>query len=213
MEDQAVTEIKEAEGQGSQLLIPEDVYLTSGVHIGTQQKSADMKDFIFKVRSDGLYVLDVKKTDERIRVAAKFLARYPPERVLVVSARQYGQKPAKTFAKTLGTSVVAGRFVPGSLTNPILPGFVEPEVILVTDPAADDQALSEALSVGIPIVAICDANNETRNVDLVVPSNNKGRRALATVYWLLTREVLKAKGAIQTDEDFKVPVEEFEATL
>jgi small subunit ribosomal protein S2 len=213
MEEQAVTETTEPVGQESRLLIPEDVYLTSGVHIGTQQKSADMKDFIFKVRSDGLYVLDVKKTDERIRVAAKFLAQYQPDRVLIVSARQYGQKPAKTFAKATNSGVVAGRFVPGSLTNPILPSFAEPEVVMVTDPAADDQALSEALSVGIPIVAICDANNETRNVDLVIPSNNKGRRALATVYWLLTREVMKARGAIQSDDDFKMTVEEFEASL
>jgi small subunit ribosomal protein S2 len=195
------------------LLIPEDVYLTSGVHIGTQQKSADMKEFIFKVRTDGLYVLDVKKTDERIRVASKFISRFDPQKILVVSARQYGQKPAKVFGKTIGTMVVAGRFVPGSLTNPILPKFIEPEMLLVTDPAADEQALREGLNVGIPIVGICDANNETRFVDLVIPSNNKGRRALATVYWLLTREVLKARGAIQADEDFKLTVEEFEASL
>jgi len=199
--------------EASGLLIPEELYLTSGVHIGTQQKSADMKEFIFKVRSDGLYVLDVKKTDERIRVAARFLSRYDPARVLVVSARQYGQKPAKVFAKTVGATVIAGRFVPGSLTNPILPQFVEPEVLFVTDPAADEQALREALNVGIPIAGICDANNETRNVDLVVPSNNKGRRALATIYWLLAREVQRAKGQIQTDEDFKTTVEEFEAAL
>jgi len=198
---------------GSQLLIPEDVYLTSGVHIGTQQKSADMKEFIFKVRTDGLYVLDVKKTDERIRVAAKFMSRVDPSRILVVSARQYGQKPAKVFGKSIGAMVVAGRFVPGSLTNPILPKFVEPDMLFVTDPAADEQALREGLNVGIPIVGICDANNETKYVDLVIPSNNKGRRALATVYWLLTREVLKAKGALQTDEDFKLTVEEFEASL
>jgi len=197
----------------SGLLIPEELYLTSGVHIGTQQKSADMKEFIFKVRSDGLYVLDVKKTDERIRVAAKFLAGFDPARILIVSARQYGQKPAKVFGKTVGTTVIAGRFVPGTLTNPILPQFVEPDVIFVTDPAADEQALREALNVGIPIVGICDANNETRNVDLVVPSNNKGRRALATIYWLLTREVLRAKGQIQSDEDFKLAVEDFEAAL
>ncbi len=201
------------EPQGQQLLIPEEVYLTSGVHIGTQQKSADMKDFIFKVRTDGLYVLDVKKTDERIRVASNFLAKYDPSKILLVSARQYGQKPAKVFAKIVGTHVVAGRFVPGSLTNPILPNFVEPEVIFVTDPAADEQALREALSVGIPIVGICDANNETRNVDLVIPSNNKGRRALATIYWLLAREVLKARGVVKNDEDFKPTVEEFEASL
>jgi small subunit ribosomal protein S2 len=198
---------------GTQLLIPEDVYLTSGVHIGTQQKSADMKEFIFKVRSDGLYVLDIKKTDERIRIAAKFLSRFDPQRILIVSARQYGQKPAKVFGKAIGAMVVAGRFVPGSLTNPILPKFVEPEVLFVTDPAADEQALKEALNVGIPIVGVCDANNETKYVDLVIPSNNKGRRALATIYWLLTREVLKAKGQLPGDEDFKMTVDEFEASL
>lgn len=198
---------------GAHLLIPEDVYLTSGVHIGTQQKSADMKEFIFKVRSDGLYVLDVKKTDERIRVAAKFISRVEPARILIVSARQYGQKPAKVFGKAIGAMVVAGRFVPGSLTNPILPKFVEPEMLFVTDPAADEQALREALNIGIPIVGICDANNETKYVDLVIPSNNKGRRALATVYWLLTREVLKARGQLASDEDFKMTVDEFEASL
>jgi small subunit ribosomal protein S2 len=212
--DEAVVETEvEQEEPESRLLIPEDVYLTSGVHIGTQQKSADMKEFIFKVRSDGLYVLDVKKTDERIRVASKLLAKYDPSKILVVSARQYGQKPAKIFAKTLGATVIAGRFIPGSLTNPILPKFIEPEILLVTDPAADEQALREALNVGIPIVGICDANNETRFVDLVVPSNNKGRRALATVYWLLTREIQKARGQIASDEDFKMSVEDFEASL
>jgi len=198
---------------GTPLLIPEDVYLTSGVHIGTQQKSADMKEFIFKVRTDGLYVLDVKRTDERLRLAAKFLSRIEPQRILIVSARQYGQKPAKVFAKTIGAAVIAGRFVPGSLTNPILPNFTEPEMLFVTDPAADEQALREALNVGIPIIGICDANNETKYVDLVIPSNNKGRRALATIYWLLAREVLKARGSIASDEDFKMTVEEFEASL
>ena len=193
------------------LLVAEDTYLTSGVHIGTQQKSADMKDFIYKVRQDGLYVLDVKKTDERIRAAAAFLARYDPRRVLVVSARQYGQKPAREFSKAIGAPAFAGRFVPGTLTNPANPGFIEPEVLVVTDPAADKQALNEALNLGIPIVAMCDANNETRNVDLVIPTNNKGRRSLACIYWLLTREVLVARGDIKDPADFKMEIEDFEA--
>ncbi len=214
MEEQVqVSDTQPQTTEGASLLIPEDVYLTSGVHIGTQQKSADMKEFIFKVRSDGLYVLDVKKTDERIRVAAKMLSRFDASKILIVSARQYGQKPAKVFGKAIGAMVVAGRFIPGSLTNPILPKFVEPELLFVTDPAADEQALKEALNVGIPIVGICDANNETKYVDLVIPSNNKGRRALATVYWLLTREVLKARGQLASDDDFKMTVEEFEASL
>ena len=195
------------------LLVPEDVYLTSGVHIGTQQKSADMKAFIYKVRIDGLYVLDIKKTDERIRNAAKFLARFKPETILVVAARQYGQKPARMFGKAIGAKVLAGRFVPGTLTNPNLEDFLEPETVVVTDPAADQQALREALNVNLPVVGLCDANNETRNVDLVIPTNNKGRRALATIYWLLTREVLKARGAVKADEDFTATIDDYEASL
>ncbi|MDD2410293.1 MAG: 30S ribosomal protein S2 [Candidatus Methanomethylophilaceae archaeon] len=197
----------------TELLVSEDTYLTSGVHIGTQQKSADMKDFIYKVRQDGLYVLNVQKTDERIRVAAAMLARYDPKRILVVSARQYGQRPAREFSKAIGTPAFAGRFVPGTLTNPVNPGFVEPEILLVTDPAADKQALNEALNLGIPIIAMCDANNETRNVDLIIPTNNKGRRALACVYWLLTREVLVARGDLKDPADFKMEIEDFEAKL
>ena len=195
------------------LLVPEDIYLTSGVHIGTQQKSADMKPFIYKVRIDGLYVLDIKKTDTRIRLAAKFLARFPPGKVLVIAARQYGQKPARLFAKALGAQVFAGRFVPGTMTNPNLAEFTEPEILVATDPAADAQALREAVMVGLPVVALCDANNETKNVELVIPTNNKGRRALATVYWLLTREVLKVRGAIQTDAEFTPTIDDYEASL
>jgi small subunit ribosomal protein S2 len=195
------------------LLVPEDVYLTSGVHIGTQQKSADMRRFIYKVRIDGLYVLDIKKTDTRIREGAKFLARFKPEAILIVAARQYGQKPARLFAKAIGAAVLAGRFVPGTLTNPNLDEYIEPEVLVVTDPAADQQALREALNVHVPVVGLCDANNETRFVDLVIPTNNKGRRALATIYWLLTREVLKARGSLTSDEAFTSTIDDYEASL
>lgn len=197
----------------TELLVPEDVYLTSGVHIGTQQKSADMKDFIFKVRTDGLYVMDVKQTDVRIRAAAKFLSRFKADRILVVSARQYGQKPVRIMSKAIGAMYFEERLIPGSLTNPVLSRFIEPDVIVVTDPAADQQAVAEALNVGIPIIALCDANNETRNVDLVVPTNNKGRRSLACVYWLLTREILKERGQLIRDEDFKLGIDDFEASL
>ncbi len=203
----------ESKEGSDELLVTEDLYLTSGVHIGTQQKSADMKQFIYRVRTDGLYVLDVKLTDQRIKEASKFLARYKPERVLIVSARQYGQKPVKVFAKTIGAKTIAGRFIPGSLTNPGLPSYCEPEILMATDPAADQQAVREAVSIGIPIVGICDANNETKYVDLIIPANNKGRMALATIYWLLTREILKEKGAIKSNEEFTLKLEDFEASL
>jgi len=195
------------------LLVAEDLYLTSGVHIGTQQKSADMRRFIFKVRNDGLYVLDIKATDERIRVAANFLSRMDPDRTLVVCQRQYGQKPARMFAQNIGAKSMVGRFVPGTLTNPLLPTFFEPDIIVVTDPSADQQALREAVNIGIPVVALCDANNDLKYVDVAIPANNKGRRSLAVVYWLLTREVLRSKKVITRDDEFNLELDEFEATL
>ena len=195
-----------------ELLVPEDIYLTSGVHIGTQQKSASMRRFVFKVRFDGLHVLDVRETDRRIRFAAKFLAHVPADRILTVSQRQYGQKPVRIFAKTIGAVSFAERFVPGCLTNPNLAEYIEPKVLIVTDPATDQQALSEAVSIGIPVIGLCDVNNETRNVDLVIPANNKGRVALATVYWLLAREVLKARaGGAETE--YPLTIEDFQAAL
>ncbi len=196
-----------------ELLVPENEYLTAGVHIGTKQKSEDMRKFAFKVRNDGLWVLNVEETDRRIRIAAKFLASFEPERILVVAARQYGQKPARKFAELTGAKVIPGRLTPGILTNPSIPDYMEPDVLVVTDPAADKQAVKEAVKIGIPIVGLCDANNETKYVDLIIPTNNKGRGALALVYMLLTREFLKAKGDITQDSDFPLTREDFEAPL
>lgn len=194
-------------------LVPEDQYLSCGVHIGTQQKTADMNEFIYRVRNDGLFVMDVKKTDERLRAAAQMIARYSPDKVLLVSARQYGQKPIRMLAKNTGNVAIAGRFMPGTLTNPNTSQFMEPELIVLTDPAGDAQAMREAMNIGVPIIALADSNNETRNVDLVIPTNNKGRRSLALVYWILTREILKARGQLGSDADFQLTVDDFEATL
>jgi small subunit ribosomal protein S2 len=201
--------VREIRDENYQSLIPMDEYLAAGVHIGTQQKTEDMKKFIYRVRSDGLYVLDVQSTDERIRAAARFLARYEPANVLVVCARQYGQHPAEMFAKAIGAKDIVGRFIPGSLTNPSYMFFTEPDVVVVTDPIGDAQAVSEAMNIGVPVVAMCDTNNMTQNIDLVIPSNNKGRKALALVYWLLAREVMKERG----EQGFSYTVNDFESEI
>jgi small subunit ribosomal protein S2 len=177
------------------LLIPVEDYLGAGVHIGTQQKTQDMERFIHRVRTDGLYVLDVSMTDQRIRTAADFLANYEPEQILVASSRQYGRFPAEKFADAVGARARTGRFIPGTLTNPDYDGYIEPDVVVVTDPIGDAQAVKEAITVGIPVIAMCDSNNTTSNVDLVVPTNNKGRKALSVVYWLLANETLDRRGA------------------
>jgi SSU ribosomal protein S2P len=177
------------------LLIPVEEYLSAGIHIGTQQKTADMERFIHRVRDDGLYVLDVSQTDDRIRLAADFLAQYTPAQMLVTTSRQYGRYPAEKFADVVGAMARTGRFIPGTLTNPDYAGYIEPDVVVVTDPIGDAQVVKEAVTVGIPVIAMCDSNNQTSNVDLVIPTNNKGRRALSVVYWLLANETLDRRGA------------------
>jgi small subunit ribosomal protein S2 len=191
----------------------EETYMTAGVHIGTRQKTSDMTKYIYKVRNDGLYIIDVNKTDDRVRVAAQFISKFKPENVLVVSVRQYGQQPIRKLGEYTNIQVLAGRFRPGTLTNPNARGYLEPEILIITDPLADAQALREARNVGIPVVALCDTNNETKFVDVIIPTNNKGRRALALVYWLLTREIYKVKGKIDSYDDFQPEVEDFEAEI
>lgn len=205
--------MSEEQREERKLLVSEDVYLTTGIQIGTTQKNSAMKRFTYKVRNDGLYVLDISQTDERLRTAAKFLSRYDTKDIMAVSSRIYGKRPVSVFSNKLGSLAVYERYVPGTLTNYKLDRFMEPKVVLLTDPAADAQVLREAVSVGIPVVAVCDTNNDTKYVDLVIPANNKGRRALAVVYWLLAREILKNKGVIASDEEFDMGVEDFEATL
>ena len=193
---------------GYESIIPQDEYLTAGIHIGTQQKTKEMMRFVYRVRTDGLYVLDIQATDQLIRLAAKMLAKYDPNRILIVSARQYGHYPSEMFAKATGARAITGRFIPGTLTNPKLHLYVEPDIIIVTDPAGDMQAVSEAVNVGIPVIGLCDTNNSTSNVELVIPTNNKGRKALALIYWLLAKKNLEERG-----DTINYTVADFEAEL
>jgi small subunit ribosomal protein S2 len=196
---------------GTELLVEQETYLACGVHIGTRQKTGSMAPYIFRVRPDRIYILDVRKTDAKIRVAAKMLAREKPEKILVVSARQYGQQPVLKFCEVVGVKSMVGRFIPGTLTNPSYPGYSEFSLLLITDPMADSQPLTEASKMGIPVIALCDTDNETAEVDLVIPTNNKGKKALALVYWLLARQVLRERGELAPDAPFPIPLEEFES--
>jgi len=223
-EDEEIEETKEEEKSEERretpaiaveenLLMPQDTLLSAGIHIGTRMKAGDMEQFIYRVRPDGLFVLDVKKTDDRIRVAAKFLARFEPAKIAAAAARLYAQEPVRKFCEVTGATSVIGRFIPGLLSNPLYPNRIEPEVLIVSDPRADSQAVKEASSVGIPVVALCSTDNEFSGVDLIIPTNNKGRRALAVVYWLLARQVLRERGELPPDKDLPVTIEDFEAKI
>jgi small subunit ribosomal protein S2 len=196
-----------------ELLLPRDTMLSAGIHIGTRMKTLDMASFIYRVRPDGLFVLDVKKADDRIRTAAKFLARYEKAKVAVAATRLYAHEPVKKFCEVTGSTPIIGRFIPGQLSNPQYSHRVDPEVIVVSDPRADAQAVKEASTVGIPIVALCSTDNEFTGVDLVIPTNNKGRRALAVIFWLLARQILRERGEIGMDKDPQVTIEDFEAKV
>lgn len=208
MENEQLTENVSRETSEDAYLVSIDDYLAAGVHIGTQQKTQDMMRFVYRVRTDGLYVLDIHATDERIVAAAEMLSKYDISRVLVVSSRQYGQYPSKMFAKSTGCQSAIGRFIPGMLTNPKMDNYFEPDIVVVTDPFGDAQVIKEACDINIPVIALCDSNNLTTNVDLVIPTNNKGRKALSLVYWLLAREVCKLNGTHFSAElsDFEVPL-------
>jgi small subunit ribosomal protein S2 len=197
----------------SELLIPLDQYLAAGLHIGTQQKTKDMERYIYRVRADGLYVLDVRKTNDRILSAARFLAKYDPDDILAVSTRQYGQTPVRRFGEVTGVRTIPGRFIPGTLTNPNYAKFIEPKVVMVTDPRSDLQAIIEAKQIGIPVVALCDTENLLGNVDMVVPVNNKGRKAIALVYWLLARQILREREVIGPEDDLDILPTEFELRI
>ena len=197
----------------SGLLLPIETLLSSGIHIGTRIKTKDMISFIYRVRPDGLFVLDVKQADERIRAAAKFLSRFDPSRVIVVSTRRYGITPVKKFCEVTSTKPVIGRFLPGLFSNPNHSSHIEADVVVVTDPKADRQAVREAALVGIPVVALCDTDNDFSKVDFVIPANNKGRRSLATIYWLLARQILREKGEIAPEGDLSTPIDDFETKL
>jgi small subunit ribosomal protein S2 len=206
-EEETVT-VKEEE-----LLLPRDTLLSAGIHIGTRMKTGDMQQFIYRVRPDGLFVLDVKKTDDRIRVAAKFLARFEPAKIAAAAARLYAQEPARKFCEIIGATSVIGRFIPGLLSNPLYPNRIEPEVLIVSDPRTDFQAVKEASAVGIPVIALCSTDNEFFGVDLVIPTNNKGRRALAVIYWLLARQILRERGELPPDKDPPLTIDDFEAKI
>lgn len=200
-----MTEEEETGVSGEEdLLVPLDQYLSNGVHVGLKYKTVDMKPFIYKVRQDKLCVFDVKLIDERLRTAAKFISYFNPEDILVVSNRVYGKTPIRKFSEAIGAKAFTDRFVSGSLTNPRIEAYNEPKLLIVTDPTADQQAIKEASEVGVPVLAICDTNTRIRNIDFVIPSNNKGKNALALIYWILSKEVSKLQ-----EKEFNTPFEDY----
>jgi small subunit ribosomal protein S2 len=196
-----------------ELLAGQNDYLEAGIHIATKTRSPGMKKFIYKVREDGLYLLDLKTIDSRIRVAASMIARYEPKDVVVTASRIYAIVAAQKFAEIIEAKFIKGRVTPGTFTNPNRENFMEPKLIMISDSRNEKQAIKEVSSINMPIIALSDTDNSTKFIDLIIPSNNRGRRSLAFIYYLLSREVLKARGKISTNEEFNYNISDFEAKM
>ena len=188
-------------------LIQLEKYLQAGVHIGTKYKTKHMQPFIFKVNSDGLAVLDIQKVDKRLEIAGKLLAKYKPEEIIVVGRRENAWRPIKAFAKVTGVHEFAGRYKAGVITNPILEDYIEPKIMFVADPWLDKNAIHDAILRGIPIIALVDTNNTLNKIDFPIPCNNRGDKALGTIFWVLANQYLKGRGEIKKDLD--IPIERF----
>lgn len=193
-----------------ELLINPNEYLKAGIHIATKVKSAGMSKFIMKVREDGLYLLDIRTIDARIRVAASMIARYEPKDIVVTASRLYAITAAQKFAEIIDAKFIPGRVTPGIFTNPYKDGFTELKLLIISDSRNEKQGVKEASNVNVPIIALNDTDNITKYLDLIIPVNNRGRRSLAYTYYLLAREVLKNRGVISSNEEFGHTVEEFE---
>ncbi len=187
--------------------------LATGIRVGTQVKTKFMRPFITTASPEGLYMLDLDITLEKIKTAAKFINRIGTDNLIVCTGRRYAETPIEKFCEMLDTKKLLGRFMPGTLTNPSLPYYIEPKLVLISDPQVDEQAITEATNAGIPVIGIANTDNITSKLDVIIPANNRGRKALATVYWLLVRQILIERGELKENESMKYEIDDFETKI
>ena len=194
--------------------VEKNVLERSGIRVGTAIKTKFMLPFITNTSPDGLYILDIDIIMKRIDTAITFVKKFDINRVIVCSGRSYAKTPIEKFCEVTGAKMMFGRFMPGTLTNPSLPFYTEPQLVIISDPQVDSQAITEATNAGIPVIGVANTDNVTSKLDLVIPANNRGRKALATVYWLLARGILEDPNVMTYEiDDFETKTSEVEEEL
>ena len=193
----------------AETVAPVDEFLKVGIHIGTKFRTKAMQPFIHKVRQDGLAVLDIQQINNKLQGAIEIIAKYQPNEIIVSCRRENGWKAAKTFQKATGIRTYTGRYPPGILTNTQLENFTEAKLLIVADPFPDKNAILDAKRVHTKVLALCDTNNETDNVDYVIPCNNKGKKSLGLVFYTLAKGYSLKRGIIKEEKEFPHVLEDF----
>jgi len=216
------TEDLDAEVEKKEKIIDKDedqkqLYLSCGIHIGTKLLTGDARRFIYRQTNYGLYVIDLTQTDVRLKIASKFLSKFVEEgsdRIIVSSVRRYGKEPVKKFCEVLGCRAIISRFIPGSLTNPIIETYIkDASVVVIIDPHADKMILHEAQLARIPVVSLFDTDDTLTGIDLAIPANNRGKKALGLAFWLIARQIMLELGKISSEDDFPYTLEEFTSKI
>jgi len=174
--------------------------LAATTHIGSINSEVQMEQYIFKKRADGVNIINLRKTWEKLTLAARAIASVEdPSDVFVVSSRPYGQRAVLKFARYIGSTAIAGRFTPGAFTNQIQAAFREPRLLVIADPRADHQPVTEASYANIPVIAFANVDSPTKYIDISIPCNNKGDKSIGLMWWFLAREVLRLRGSISRE--------------